>query len=100
MSKYQIEIRVYDPKKDAYRRSVEHFRSRKKAGKRYARLEKLHSPEWQLSLGNVSGGLFNNIIEYNYPEHALWKFEEYGIESKSYNLDAIRRKRDQEALIK
>lgn len=92
MSKYQIEIRIYDPKKDAYRSSVETFRSSKKAAKRYARLQELHSPEWELSLGNVSSGFFNNIIEYNFPEHALWKFEEYGIEDKSYNFDAIREK--------
>ena len=73
-----------------YRESHEDFTNREKARKRYNRLVELHTPEWEISIGNVTSGIFNMIIASNDNAHMIWLLDEHGYRREGFNLDKVR----------
>lgn len=91
---YQVSQRVpirVTSKGPHYRTSAKQFRSYEKAEKHYDRQIELHSPEREITIGNISSGLFNCVISDNRVEHVLYLNDEHGYNSGFYNLDVIRK---------
>ncbi len=98
---YRVSTRVFKKmgeKYPVYRAGYEDFKNLDKAQVKFDRLIELHSPEWEISIGNISSGFYNMVISDNRIDHALWLSDEQGYENSGYNLDSVRKSRLKERI--
>lgn len=86
---YKVETRILNPATGKYRTTEEFFKTEKQARKKYESLLRLHDPEWLVSL-DLYKGIYWLVLDRNTARHHVWRFDEYGIESKVFNLDKLR----------